>query len=199
MFCGKCGQEMSERAKFCPHCGEPNPRADQAPKFTAKVPNIPRPAAGGSAQLAENPLQLGLAGCAFLQVVLFFVLSYGKLTSMGRLGYAMFDYDGSGRMTLPTAARLVMISGKVGGNSGEAFLDAFIFYLPLLLGLAVLALNLLCMMKLIAEKPFFPVLSTVLSAVTLAAHLLSRLMLTGALANRAWPNSAWSASFSFCW
>lgn len=177
MFCGKCGQEMPDTAKFCPRCGAANANAAQA-SAPASAPNPaprPMPAPGGNMQLAENPFQLGLAVCGLLQVILFFALSYGKLTSMGRLGFAMYGYEGSGRMTLPTSARLMMISGEAGGESFLAFIFSVIFYLPLLLGLAVLVLNLLSMMKLIKDIPALPVVSVVLTAVTLGSHLVSRL------------------------
>lgn len=181
MFCGKCGQEMPESAKFCPRCGAANPKAAQAAPDPAPAPGPipaprPMPSAGGGMQLAENPFQLGLAVCGLLQVILFFALSYGHLTGMGRLGFAMYGYEGSGRMTLPASASLMMISGKAGGETFLAFLFSVIFYLPLLLGLAVLALNLLSMMKLIKDIPVLPVVSVVLTAATLGSHLLSRLL-----------------------
>lgn len=189
MFCGKCGQEMPDTAKFCPKCGAANPKAAQAaaPRpapasapASGPIPVPPRPAVPSPSgmQLAENPFQLGLAVCGLLQIILFFLLSYGRLTNMGRLAYAMYGYDGSGRMTLPTSARLMLISGDASGEAGLALIFSVIFYLPLLLSLAVLVLNLLAMMKIIKDNSVIPVISVVLTAVTMGSHLVSRLMCT---------------------
>ena len=168
MFCGKCGQEMPDTAKFCPKCGAANPKAAQAaaPRpapapAPGPIPAPPRPAVPSPSgmQLTDNPFELGLAVCGLLQVILFFILSYGGIAR------GTFNW-----LTLFNAVKLMM-----NPRLGLTFV-AVICCLPFLLGLAILLLNLLAMMKIIKEDTVIPIVSVVLAALTLGSHLFIQLI-----------------------
>ena len=125
--------------------------------------------------LSGIPLQLGVTVLAGLQVLLFFLLSYGKVTNLGKLGYAMFDYDASG-VTLWSAIRMLNISGKASGDSGAALVECLIILVPLALSLAVLVLNVLSIRK-IKDLPQTPKLSMIFSIVNVVLYILIRIML----------------------
>ncbi len=60
MFCGNCGKEISEDAKFCPHCGAvtgaaPQPAAPGAPVSQAAVPQPTAPGAPVSQSAVPQP------------------------------------------------------------------------------------------------------------------------------------------------
>lgn len=213
MLCEKCGLEMPDAAKFCPHCGTPNPNPVSAPEPAPTVSSAPTRPAGpmGGPSPAGGPTpaggprpgpvggpapvrpagsvgtapgktalsfldavsnQMKVTVLSGLQVLLFFLLSYGKLTNIGKVGFAVFDYSVN-NVTLWTAMRMMGISGKAAGESGYMALMCLIILLPLVLNLAVLVLNVLDLRK-AREIKATPKLSVIFSGVSAAAYLLIR-------------------------
>lgn len=149
MFCGKCGKEMNDQAKFCPHCGAENLRAKTAPQTSRSAPAAP------GQVLDLSPLRLALAVLGTIQALMFFVLSYGKLSGLSSTLGQLSSYLGTEipqKLTGLNAIKVMKLSADLnsklgmlsGSDSKTAYLTAVIFFgLPLVAGIAVLAINLL--------------------------------------------------------
>ncbi len=95
MFCTKCGKEIPEEAKFCPHCGastngEPQPNANRDTYFT------PPPAPRYQQQPAQQTQETNTMAIVGF-VLSFFITIAGLICSI--IGYRNADsqYGGNGK------------------------------------------------------------------------------------------------------
>ena len=158
MFCGKCGKEISESAKFCPYCGGENAAArpavkrpaavspTPAPESTISVPDsakLEKPAASGR----KSRCRLVLIVLGALQAVMFFILPFAKLNGLGSftagLG-GLFGVEMPKSLTSLNVIRLVKSCAALSGeNAGvDTFFTAVIFGLPLVIGVLAAVMNL---------------------------------------------------------
>lgn len=177
MFCGKCGKEMDRQAKFCPYCGAENPNAAPAASTSRPAPAAAMKTAG------VNLPRLVLIVLGALQVLMFFVLSYGKLTglssALGQLS-SRLGIDVPQKLTALSAIKIMKASANISSGFGlvsssdasAAYATAVIaFGLPLVMGILVLLLN--CLKS--TKKCY--VISAVLTVVTLIGYLLVKYIL----------------------
>ena len=94
MFCGKCGKEISESAKFCPYCGGENTAARPAVRRPAVVSPTPAPestiSVPDSATLGKPTASGRKSRCRLVEImlgalraVMFFILPIAKLNGLG--------------------------------------------------------------------------------------------------------------------
>ena len=138
MFCGKCGKEMDNSARFCPYCGAENLEAKAAAP-AGKPVSMPSLSLGGNANVPRIVLMVLSA----LQVLLFFTLSHGSVRLLSALN-SMFGSEFSDKLTAMNTMRIMDALSELGvqGADGAVVEFTILFLLPLVLGLAVLALNL---------------------------------------------------------
>lgn len=138
MFCGKCGKEMDNSARFCPYCGAENLEAKAAAP-AGKPVSIPSLSLGGNANVPRIVLMVLSA----LQVLLFFTLSHGSVRLLSALN-SIFGSEFSDKLTAMNTMRILNALSELGvqGADGAVVEFTILFLLPLVLGLAVLALNL---------------------------------------------------------
>ena len=170
MFCGKCGKQIPNTTKFCPYCGAQTAPPAPAPQgnFRGGAPgrNTVKPLSpSASANLIAGMglFRLILIICGAVQVLFFFVLSYGRLES-GRLA-SILGFDVPARLTGLNAIR---VAGD--DRVGQLIVAAF-FLLPVILGAIVLLLN--CTGK----RRGSYITSIVLSAITVIAYIIIYAML----------------------
>lgn len=82
MFCGKCGKEMSDNAKFCPYCGEKTPNAAVGGMTRPQIPNA---AVAGKVRKQTPAMGKGMSEavlvvCSVLHILMYFKLPFGKLS-----------------------------------------------------------------------------------------------------------------------
>jgi hypothetical protein len=165
MFCGKCGKEIADTAKFCPYCGSENPNM---------VKNGPAPVRmlGPASGSPELPWMVS-AICGALHVLFFFALSFGRLGNMGNAMANTVSYFG-----LEIPRRLTPKNGiQVWGNLADVGITnaaenhtvmLILFLIPVVLGI-LLVVN--CFWK----------KNTVLSIVFPAIISMSYLLIRAAL------------------
>lgn len=138
MFCGKCGKEMDNSARFCPYCGAENLEAKAAAP-AGKPVSMPSLSLGGNANVPRIVLMVLSA----LQVLLFFTLSHGSVRLLSALN-SIFGSEFSDKLTAMNTMRILNALSELGvqGADGAVVEFTILFLLPLVLGLAVLALNL---------------------------------------------------------
>ena len=138
MFCGKCGKEMDNSARFCPYCGAENLEAKAAVP-AGKPVSMPSLSLGGNANVPRIVLMVLSA----LQVLLFFTLSHGSVRLLSALN-SIFGSEFSDKLTAMNTMRILDALSELGVQGADGALVEFtiLFLLPLVLGLAVLALNL---------------------------------------------------------
>lgn len=138
MFCGKCGKEMDNSARFCPYCGAENLEAKAAAP-AGKPVSMPSLSLGGNANVPRIVLMVLSA----LQVLLFFTLSHGSVRLLSALN-SIFGSEFSDKLTAMNTMRILDALSELGVQGADGALVEFtiLFLLPLVLGLAVLALNL---------------------------------------------------------
>ena len=138
MFCGKCGKEMDNSARFCPYCGAENLEAKAAAP-AGKPVSMPSLSLGGNANVPRIVLMVLSA----LQVLLFFTLSHGSVRLLSALN-SIFGSEFSDKLTAMNTMRILNALSELGVQGADGALVEFtiLFLLPLVLGLAVLALNL---------------------------------------------------------
>ena len=138
MFCGKCGKEMDNSARFCPYCGAENLEAKAAAP-AGKPVSMPSLSLGGNANVPRIVLMVLSA----LQVLLFFTLSHGSVRLLSALN-SIFGSEFSDKLTAMNTMRILNALSGLGvqGADGAVVEFTILFLLPLVLGLAVLALNL---------------------------------------------------------
>ena len=138
MFCGKCGKEMDNSARFCPYCGAENLEAKAAAP-AGKPVSMPSLSLGGNANVPRIVLMVLSA----LQVLLFFTLSHGSVRLLSALN-SIFGSEFSDKLTAMNTMRILNALSELGVQGADGALVEFtiVFLLPLVLGLAVLALNL---------------------------------------------------------
>ena len=138
MFCGKCGKEMDNSARFCPYCGAENLEAKAAAP-AGKPVSMPSLSLGGN----TNVPRIVLMVLSALQVLLFFTLSHGSVRLLSALN-SIFGSEFSDKLTAMNTMRILNALSELGvqGADGAVVEFTILFLLPLVLGLAVLALNL---------------------------------------------------------
>lgn len=197
MFCGNCGKEIADNAKFCPYCGQENRNAVRSGAQSG-TPGVRGMAAGmgagtagrrggvpvmGSASAGmrtvvsvpdKSIFSVLLMVCSCLHVLLFFVLSYGRLNGWNSALGAAASYlglDVPQRLTGLAAIRVIKSCAEVGiPNGEEAYASAIIaFGLPILISVVIFLVNIV--------KRNSAVVSIILSVVMLPAYLLMKAVL----------------------
>ena len=166
MYCGKCGKEMDSSARFCPYCGAENLEAKAAAPATAGRPvSMPSLSLGGNADVPRIVLMVLSA----LQVLLFFTLSHGSVRLLSALN-SMFGSEFSDKLTAMNTMHIMDALSELGvQGAGTALVEfTILFLLPLVLGLAILVLNL----RKGGGKT--GLICVVLSVLTLLAYILLR-------------------------
>ena len=164
MFCGKCGKEMDNSARFCPYCGAENLEAKAAAP-AGKPVSMPSLSLGGNANVPRIVLMVLSA----LQVLLFFTLSHGSVRLLSALN-SIFGSEFSDKLTAMNTMHIMDALSELGvQGAGTALVEfTILFLLPLVLGLAILVLNL----RKGGGKT--GLICVVLSVLTLLAYILLR-------------------------
>ena len=167
MFCGKCGKEIDNSARFCPYCGAENLEAkaaapSQAEKAAGRLPSL---SLGGNGDAPRIVLMVLSA----LQVVLFFTLAHGSVRLLSALN-SVFGSDFSDKLTAMNIMRIMGALSELGvqGADGAMIEFTILCLLPVILGLAVLAVSLKRGLKKGGAA------CVVLSALTLLSYILLR-------------------------
>lgn len=104
MFCGKCGKEIADNAKFCPYCGSENQSAVKTMTGGPVTVHMPGTAVG-----SLNLYQVILAVCGVLQAPFYFWISYGRLEGLNSTFASVVSYFGINMPQKLTARNSVMI------------------------------------------------------------------------------------------
>ena len=138
MYCGKCGKEMPDTAKFCPNCGAEN--LEVKPSIPVGRPSVPSVPAFG---LDGGKLRVALMVLGALHLLLFFFLSYGEVHLMSAMN-TLFGSDFPSRLTALNTISLLKGCVDLGieGASTALVEVSVLALLPVALGIAVLVLNL---------------------------------------------------------
>ena len=155
---------MDNSARFCPYCGAENLEAKAAAP-AGKPVSMPSLSLGGNANVPRIVLMVLSA----LQVLLFFTLSHGSVRLLSALN-SIFSSEFSDKLTAMNTMRILDALSELGVQGADGALVEFtiLFLLPLVLGLAVLALNL----RTGGGKT--GLVCVVLSVLTLLAYILLR-------------------------
>ena len=129
---------MDNSARFCPYCGAENLEAKAAAP-AGKPVSMPSLSLGGN----TNVPRIVLMVLSALQVLLFFTLSHGSVRLLSALN-SIFGSEFSDKLTAMNTMRILNALSELGvqGADGAVVEFTILFLLPLVLGLAVLALNL---------------------------------------------------------
>lgn len=159
MFCGKCGKEMPNGIRFCPHCGAECRTAGAAADRRPAAPAPAAPAAG------KSLYHIALIVLGALQAAMFLLLPYGKLKGMA--AFLILGTKAPDGLTGLNAIRVMKACANLNiANAEEAYLSALIvFGLPLAAGILTAVLHLLNNTK----KGY--TISIVLSVVTLVLYI----------------------------
>lgn len=168
MFCGKCGKEMADNAKFCPHCGERNTNAAQAGVIGTRAQPM------SISVKNKNLFEIIMMVCGILHILMFFMLSYGKtigLTEDMRVAVSYLGISLPQKLTGLNAIRIMEDLSQLGiENARTAYAGVVvIFGLPLVLGAVIILVNILQKRKL--------VLPVILSVLTLCSYFVGKRML----------------------
>lgn len=139
MFCGKCGKEMTTAQGSAPTAGRRTWRRRRRPR-AGKPVSMPSLSLGGN----TNVPRIVLMVLSALQVLLFFTLSHGSVRLLSALN-SIFGSEFSDKLTAMNTMRILNALSELGvpgGGPVPVVEFTILFLLPLVLGLAVLALNL---------------------------------------------------------
>lgn len=100
LFCGKCGKEITDEARFCPNCGHPSaarsPQQSAGSPVTGLQPEGMEPKPRVSAGRSKKPVAIALsclAACALVAVVCLW--AFGAFSADGslyaRVGHGIYD------------------------------------------------------------------------------------------------------------